>query len=137
MATPPIDPNHAPPSRRLAVVATLAASAVFIAAVALLYAGWGGREQATGLIIVQGEPGLDAASVTLLRTTDRGAEKYLAAKFESAEDRRLRFHVPPGEYQIRVEIDGRTVLDKQKVLATDGGSVPLINISAPATRPTR
>jgi hypothetical protein len=128
--TEPVDGRH--PSRRLAVLACLAAGAVFVLAVALLYAGWGGKEEASGLIIVQGDKSVDDATVSLYRSTDRGRERYLSAKIRSAEDRRLRFHIPPGDYQVVVDFNGRTVL-KEEVLATDGGSVPLINISAPQT----
>jgi len=123
--------------RSFAVIACLVAVAVFLISIAIIFAGWGGHDPATALIVVQGDPSVTDAVVTLFRPNDRGDdEKFLEAKITDADDYRLRFHVPPGPYRVNVLLGDKRLL-KQEVIANDRGEVPYITILMhPPTRPS-
>ncbi len=133
MAPPTTDASNAPlpdesqpASRRLAVFACLLAVAVFLGCIAILFTGWLG-EDATGLIIVDGHESLADTVVTISRTMEGTDRPYLRGTFAEGDHYRLRFHVPPGTYQLTLSQNGQ-VLFQQDVVAESATGINGVQI---------
>ena len=81
------------------------AIAVFIIAVGVLYSGWFGHENPNALIVVQGDPSIADALVSV-RPLNSETRAALTAQFKDGVDNRLRFHVAPGRYEVDVQGQG-------------------------------
>ena len=111
--TTPVDdvPNPVPkvprPPLRL-VLACLAALALFVGSVALLYYTWLPRQNPNAMLIVIGNADYEGAEVTVVpRGSASGA---ITAKIRPDDDYRLRFHVPPGLYSVTIRKAGRQTI---------------------------
>ena len=103
-ASPPYG-EESPNLRRIVLVGCAIAIVLFIAAVGVLYSGWFGQENPSGLIVVQGESSIADALVTI-RPIDNQTRAPLQAQFKNGIDNRVRFHVPQGRYEINVRGEG-------------------------------
>jgi hypothetical protein len=78
---------------------------LFIVAVGVLYSGWFGHENPNALIVVQGDPSIADAFVSV-RPLNSETRSALTAQFKSGIGNRLRFHVAPGRYEVDVKGQG-------------------------------
>jgi hypothetical protein len=103
------------PRRQLVIVFGITSSLLISAlAIGLLYVKWYKAPEYDTTIIVWGEPGWAGAVVTV--TGSGTPDINLSGSLSEAENLLVRFHVPPGDYRVRVVKDGR-------VLAERGGRV--------------
>jgi hypothetical protein len=103
------EPNGFEPegkSRTVIVVLGIAA-AVFLSlvAVSILYYRWYKAEDYDTTIVVWGWPDWNGATVEV--TGPGLPEGRLTRKLDDSEHLVIRFHVPPGDYTVRVEKDGK------------------------------
>jgi hypothetical protein len=113
--------EESPNLRRLVLIGCGLAILVFIAAIGVLYSGWFGHENPNALIVVQGEPTIADAMVSV-RPVASDARAVLKAQFKTGIENRLRFHVPQGRYEITVQAEGLSFRPQQ----VDALSVPVI-----------
>jgi hypothetical protein len=85
---------------------------IFLGAVAILYWEWAVHENPSAVIIFQGDATLDEATV---RITPIGAARRvpLEGQVKAGIGHRLRFHVPPGRYDVTVWAEGRAIFQKE------------------------
>ena len=90
-------------------------SAVVISslAIALLYAKWYSSEDYTAMIVVYGEEAWDGAIVVVKGPSI--APNGLSAKLEADNNLMIRFHVPPGNYDVNIYKDGKPLLPQRRV----------------------
>ena len=102
------DDDAAPPPRlvghrrqRVVVVGIALTTAISLMAISLLYYRWATKAEPTASIIVWAyDPGWDAATVTV---RGGGLRAPLRAPLRAQDNLLVRFHVPPGDYVVRVE----------------------------------
>lgn len=102
-APPPVRKTHARTSSRV-VFACILALLLFIGAVVLLFQTWLPRQNPDTMIVIQGDPRFDGAIVSI-NPIAAGAEP-LTATISSDDNYRLRFHLPPGAYNVVIRLDG-------------------------------
>ncbi len=107
------------PVRGWVVLAGLAAISLFVGAVAILYVQWVRNEDPNANITLQGDAQLDEAIVTVTALGGTGLEPVIA-KFKEGKNHRLRFHLPPGTYNVVVRDSAHRLLfpdtDDQEIL---------------------
>lgn len=135
-------PPHAKLPRLSAkiVLACVAALFLFVGSVSLLYYTWLPRQNPNAMIIIIGNPEVDGAEV-IVDPIGGGTCASMADTIKPADNHRLRFHVPPGLYHVRVVDRGTMILDEiaetrgyppwgRRIKPRDGGRSP----NAPTTR---
>lgn len=144
-AAPTVDtPSQAPaklPQLSLKIVlACAAAFLLFVASVSLLYYTWLPRQNPNAMIVIIGNAEVDGAEVTV-DPIGGGASGFVTDTIKPADNHRLRFHVPPGLYHVKVVDRGNVILDEiaetrgyppwgRRIRPREGGRSP----SAPTTR---
>lgn len=103
-APPPVRKTHAKTSTRV-VFACILALLLFVGAVVLLFHTWLPRQNPDTMIVIQGDPRFDGAIVNI-NPIGTGAEP-LTATISGEDNYRLRFHLPPGAYNVVIRLDGR------------------------------
>ena len=109
-AAPPAVPYRLRGPRRLWMIILGITTTVVITALSLtlLYFKWYRTVDHNAMVIAWGEPAWDGATATLTGPTlGRDA---LSEKFSAARNHMIRFHVPPGTYQIVVKSRDGTLL---------------------------
>ena len=111
------DPNHpldyraggsGPRGRggqKLPIFACIVALSIFASSLKMLYSSWIGRENPNGMIVIQGDPSTADAAITIT-SADRPGKLSLSAKITEGVEHRLRFHLPPGRYNIDITEGG-------------------------------
>ena len=106
------------PLRGWVVLAGLAAISLFVGAVAILYVQWVRNEDPNANITLQGDSQLDEATVTVTAIGGIGQEP-ITARFKEGKNHRLRFHLPPGPYNLVVRNSAHALIfpetDDQKI----------------------
>jgi len=97
------------PRRRWTIILGITTTALITAlSLTLLYFKWYRTVDYNAMVIAWGEPEWDGATATL--TGPALGNDALAEKFSSGRNYMIRFHVPPGTYQIIVKShDGRVL----------------------------
>jgi hypothetical protein len=92
------------PSRRVrscVIAGCIAAVALFLGALAVLFVQWAIHENPNAIIFVQADEPLDDATVTISPIGGRARES-LIGKFNAGEKPHVLFHVPAGNYTVNV-----------------------------------
>lgn len=123
------------------VLACAAAFLLFVASVSLLYYSWLPRQNPNAMIVIIGNPEVDGADVTV-DPIGGGAGGSMTDTIKPADAHRLRFHVPPGLYHVKVVDRGTVILDEiaetrgyppwgRRIKPRDGGRPPNKSTSRP------
>lgn len=118
----PVD-DEAPPQRlvghrrqRVVTVGIATTTVISLLAISLLYYRWANRPDPTASIVVWGgsQSSWDGAAVTV---RGGGLRAPLRAVLRAEDNLIVRFHVPPGDYLVRVEgADGRLIAERQSAV---------------------
>ena len=118
MSAEPVD-NDGPPPRlvghrrqRVVMVGIALTTVISLLAISLLYYRWATKAEPTASIVVWGkDPEWDGATVTV---RGGGLRAPLRAVVHAEDDLIVRFHVPPGDYVVRVESPTGKVLGQRQ-----------------------
>jgi hypothetical protein len=119
MSAAPVD-NEAPPPRlvghrrhRVVIVGIALTVVISLMAISLLYYRWATKLEPTASIVVWAgsDASWDGATVTVRGGGLRGP---LSAVLRAEDNLIVRFHVPPGDYAVRVEAPGGRVLARKQ-----------------------
>lgn len=99
------------PRRQLVIIFGITSSLLISAlAIGLLYAKWYKAPEYDTTIIVWGEPDWAGAKVTVQGSGP--PDVNLWGELWPSENMLIRFHVPPGDYRVRVVKDGRLLAER-------------------------
>ena len=109
-----------PRRQRMIVFGIGVALLISAVSIGILYAKWYQHEQHAATIIVWGEPDWDGARVTVTGVELRDGP--LLSELAARDNLMIRFHVPAGEFLVRVTAKDGRVLGERRVRAARRGN---------------